>query len=137
MPLPALLSLLVSAAPLLQGQARIDCAPWDGPAFTVLLPARAAVGTTALPLRLSIWEAAAIDAPRDFRFPMDDRLGAAVLEPSHGQAQRLAGRVRIERAVLGLPVLGQFDLSTPRGARYQGRFTAPWRTTTSVRVLCG
>ncbi len=135
MPLPALLSLLVSAAPLLQGQARIDCAPWDGPAFTLMLPAGNTSGTPGLPLRIAIWEAAAIHAPRDFRFPRDARLGAAVLEPSQGPAQLLKGSVRIERAVPGLPVQGQFDLSTPQGKRYHGSFQAPWRT--SVGTRCG
>jgi hypothetical protein len=36
MPLPALLSLLLADGTVLQGQAQRDCAPWDGPVFTLL-----------------------------------------------------------------------------------------------------
>jgi hypothetical protein len=134
MAFPALLSLLLATGTVLQGLARSDCAPWDGPAFTVLLPVRTASSTEGFPLRISIWEAAAIEAPRDFRFPRDARLGAAVLEPPRGQAQLLKGSVHFDKAVPGTAVRGRFDLTAPQGGRFRGSFAAPWR---AVQTRCG
>jgi hypothetical protein len=135
MPLPALLSLLLAGDPVLQGQARRDCAPWDGPAFTLLLPAPGVGDRRDVPLWISIWQAPAIRTPRPLPLPVGSKLGAAVLHPPRGQVQLLQGSVRIEKAVPEVPVRGQFDLHSPLGARYRGRFLAPWRG--DVEARCG
>jgi hypothetical protein len=135
MPLPALLSLLLAGGPVLQGEARRDCAPWDGPAFTLMLPAPGVGGSRDLSLRISIWQAPAIRTPRTLPLPVGAKLGGAVLQPPRGQVQLLQGSVTIDKGVPEAPVQGQFDLTTPQGVRYRGRFRAPWDG--GVQARCG
>jgi hypothetical protein len=122
-----LLALLVAAAPHFQGRTWNDCAPWDGPAFRVVvpLPRRNAAAETSL--WFSIWEPAAFRAPRTFVFPRDAGRGSVLLQSGADSSSLLHGTLRIERAVPDTPVRGRFDLSSRGGGTYRGTFTAPWQ----------
>ncbi len=127
MALTPLLALLVAAGPHLQGRTWNDCAPWDGPAFRVVVPLPPESAAAGDSLWFSVWEPAAIRTPRTFVFPRDAGRGSLLLQSGSGSSSLLHGTLRIERAVPDAPVRGRFDLSRPGGGTYRGTFTAPWQ----------
>jgi hypothetical protein len=109
-----------------------DCAPWDGPAFTVSIPVDAPSQAVIL---VSIWQSPDIAGPAAFAFP--DRMGRtgnASLIGLSGQEEPLSGRVILRGADQGQPVEGSFDLMSETGSRFEGRLSASWG---EQRALCG
>lgn len=108
-----------------------DCAPWDGPAFTVAIPMDD--GTI---VSVSIWHSAEeIKSPLAFQFPDDSgQVGNASLMLQEGMPEELSGTVSFEHFNLESPVGGQFELAKADGQRLSGIFVAEWN---EVNMLCG
>src|SRR5262249_48875173 len=66
-----------------------DCAPWDGPAFTVNIPLQGGDAVS-----ISIWQAPEPKLPKTFSFPDDTgQVGNASLMHSRRGPQQLSGKV--------------------------------------------
>ena len=99
----------------------IDCAPWDGSAFTISIPMQSGS------LSVSIYRSPDIQNPTTFRFPDDTMsVGNALLTLPIGSAAQVRGRVTLQRVEQGLPVEGRFDLVTETGEQLNGKFIAEW-----------
>ena len=99
-----------------------DCAPWDGGAFTVSIPVD--VTTT---IMISIWQSPDIQHPIAFTFPDESgQTGFVYILPEIDPLQPLSGEVFFGRVEQGLPVEGEFNLTTERGEQFNGRFKAMW-----------
>ncbi|HET9906693.1 MAG TPA: hypothetical protein VFQ23_08625 [Anaerolineales bacterium] len=99
-----------------------DCAPWDGGAFTVSIPVD--VTTT---IMISIWQSPDIQHPIAFTFPDESgQTGFVYILPEIDPLQPLSGEVFFGRVEQGLPVEGEFNLTTERGEQFNGRFKAVW-----------
>ncbi|MBM3125184.1 MAG: hypothetical protein FJZ87_08925 [Chloroflexi bacterium] len=99
-----------------------DCAPWDGPAFTVSIPYEA--GTI---INISIYESPNIDHPARYSLPQGySQVGQAVYFIRYSFSIPLTGKVSFPRVELGRPLEGEFDLRTESGHRLNGRFEAEW-----------
>lgn len=106
-----------------------DCAPWDGPAFTVSIPLEEAV------IKISIYQSPDIQRSRRFSFPdATMREGHALLLLPVDVTETLTGTVSFQRVEQGEPVEGQFDLSTGAGRHFKGAFVAEWE---NKIVYCG
>jgi hypothetical protein len=115
----------------------MDCAPWDGSAFTVSIQPVAGVKRITPPtLHVSIWQSPDLPQGGRFAFPdLSGKVGAVHLEPSpSGSAANLRGTVSFASVLRGKMVEGQIDLTDERGKRYAGAFTAKWL---ERRVMCG
>ena len=116
-----------------------DCAPWDGAAFRVNVPA-ATLGVRAESafVSVSIWKAPHIATRTTFNFANGSSAipdsGAAVLWSKGGQAESLRGWVTFESVSGDSPVDGSFELTAKSGARFAASFHATWLTT---RMFCG
>jgi hypothetical protein len=120
-----------SAVPL---DARVDrdCAPADGPAFTLTIPVEGAPGSMIV---ISIWHAPDFLLPMAFSVPDETGgTGNAVYRPASGPDEPLSGRVSFRQVKLGEPVVGQFNLTSEGGEIFNGRFRAVWGMTT---IPCG
>ena len=107
--------------PILPATINLDCAPWDGSAFTISIPMRSGS------LFISIYQPPDFQHPTTFRFPDDTMsVGNAVLAKPIGSAARLKGRVTLHRVEPGYPVEGTFDLVTETGEPLKGKFIAEW-----------
>jgi hypothetical protein len=139
---PAQTSARVAAAgpgdmPVLYAEARMDCAPWDGAAFSLAIQPEAGQKQLTPPvLRVSIWQSPNLPLGARFAFPdSTGKVGAAYLQPSTSDAVTgLRGTVWFTKVVAGEAAQGQFDLADPRGKKYVGAFTAKW---IMERVMCG
>lgn len=99
-----------------------DCAPWDGGAFTVLIPIDATTTIT-----ISIWRTPDIQFPIKFTFPDESgQIGFVYILPEIDPLQPLNGDVFFWRVEQGMPVEGEFKLMTESGEKLVGRFTATW-----------
>jgi hypothetical protein len=116
-----------------------DCAPWDGAAFRVDVPA-ATLGVRAESafVSVSVWKSPHIATRTTFHFADGTSAipdsGAAVLWSKGGQAERLRGWVTFESVNGDAPVDGAFELTSKTGARFAASFHATWLTT---RMFCG
>ncbi len=107
-----------------------DCAPWDGPAFTVTV--RYDPTTT---ITISIWQSPDIKIPTTFTFPDDTgQVGTAYILPELDPLQLLSGTVLFQRVDEGSPVAGRFELVTQAGQHFAGQFEAGWE---NQIALCG
>ena len=112
-----------------------DCAPWDGPAFTVAVGREGATSVDpARPwLRISIWQEAGTRHGVTYRFPdTTQKLGA--VEYGGTAFPSVNGTVTFPSAVSEEVVAGSFDFMTPDGRHLAGRFRGGWRP---VAALCG
>jgi hypothetical protein len=116
-------------APLFRATVNRDCAPWDGPAFTVSIPLE---GST---IQISIYHSPARWLPARFSFPDDSmREGDVRLISVAGQSELLTGNVWSERVNQQVPVEGWFQLRSDSGEQFEGRFVAHWGNRV---VYCG
>ena len=107
-----------------------DCAPWDGPAFTISIPDHAVTSIT-----ISIWQEPILALPVTFSFPDETmRTGRAYLQREHGPMEPLVGKVWLQRLEQGKSVEGRFNLRTERGEHFNGIFHAEWG---NLVVYCG
>ncbi len=107
-----------------------DCAPWDGPAFSILI--RYEPGSI---IAISIWRSPNLRFPAAFSFPDKTRtVGDVLYLPQFGSPTQLSGRVSFRQAEHGIPVGGEFDLRAPGGRQFLGKFKALW---TDALALCG
>jgi hypothetical protein len=99
-----------------------DCAPWDGAAFTVLIP----LGD-GRSIDISIWQSPDIKLPSTYSFPDETgQVGNALLRAQAGSPEPLTGRVSFPRVEQGVPVEGEFNLLTEAGRKFKGKFEAEW-----------
>lgn len=114
-----------------------DCAPWDGPAVTIYLTARATDSTEfSWPqLRISVWRAVADLPGQTFSWPTEQQIGAAVrcADPDTCEPAT-AARVSFLSAADDTTLMGVAELTFAGATRVHGGFRAPWRRT---RVMCG
>ncbi|HLO33745.1 MAG TPA: hypothetical protein VK249_31645 [Anaerolineales bacterium] len=107
-----------------------DCAPWDGAAFTVKIPASAGAMISA-----SIYQSPEIALPVTFSFPDETgRTGNALVLLPVGEPAELSGKVSFQGIEPGTPVDGRFDLLSETGQVFQGKFRADWG---NEIVMCG
>jgi len=121
---------------MFHGEVSRDCAPWDGPAFSVSISTVANAKKVEPPiLHVSIWQSPNLKSGGRFVFPdLSQRIGAAFIEPSSGSETPLRGTVTFTKVMSGETVEGQFDFLDPNGRRYAGRFSANW---TAISASCG
>ncbi len=112
------------------------CAPWDGSAFMIAVPAHGLAGASdSAVIRISIWQAPNLKDSVSFRFPdRDGKTGNAYYAVGKNMPVELGGRVTFQRVMASAPVRGDFDLVSPAGVRYRAAFEASW---TQVHALCG
>lgn len=107
-----------------------DCAPLDGPAFTLSIPYDA--GSI---IYISIWQSPDIKLPVTFSFPDDTGgVGNAAFLLRFSYSVNLTGKVFFWRVEQGSPVVGKFDLVTEAGQQLEGKFEAEWE---NQPVYCG
>jgi hypothetical protein len=115
--------------------ARLDCAPWDGPAFTVALGERGAkkVDPERSWLQISIWHPAESRHGVTYRFPdSDGKTGAISYRGAAFPSSK--GTVTFTRTGAPTVIDGSFDLVTPDGRHLTGQFHG---SLVARKVLCG
>jgi hypothetical protein len=114
-----------------------DCAPWDGPAVTLYLTARAA-DSTDFPwpqLRISVWRGVATLSGQTFAWPANEQVGAATRCAAPDDCQlAAAARISFAPAADDSSLTGFAELTFPGGETLRGGFRAAWRR---MRVMCG
>lgn len=106
-----------------------DCAPWDGPAFTVSIPAEDAV------IHISIYRSPKVRFPVVFSFPDQTlREGNALFLLQASSPEQLTGMISFQRVNTEKPVEGQFNLFSESGEQFQGTFIARWG---DQMAICG
>jgi hypothetical protein len=121
--------------PVLAAVAWGDCAPWDGPAFTVAVgrPGAKTVDEERPWLRIAIWHPAESRHGMTYRFA--DSNGETGAVSYNGTAfPGPTGTVTFASAGASNAVDGSFDLVAPNGRRLVGRFRARWMPRT---FMCG
>jgi hypothetical protein len=107
-----------------------DCAPWDGSAFTVSIPTN-----DGIIIHISIWQSPDIKPPVRFSFPDESgQISFAYILPELDPLQQLRGEASFTRVEEGIPVEGEFDLTTASGKQLKGSFKAKWGNQV---VYCG
>lgn len=127
-----LLSTVAKPAPLPEFAATVnrDCAPWDGPAFTVSVPLND--GRT---VSISIWQSPELGGPVTFTFPdTSGQVGNASVFSADGMPDELSGTVAFQRVQADQPVEGHFNLVDKNGVPFKGTFHAIWG---DAAPLCG
>lgn len=105
-----------------------DCAPWDGPAFTITIPESAG------DVMISIWQEPGLHTASRFRFPdPTGRWGSALLHTGDDRWVELRGNVALRSVTPGEPMWGRLDLTDADGWRLRGEFQAEWET---LAVYC-
>jgi hypothetical protein len=76
---------------------------------------------------ISVYEAPSFESPVTFSFPSGsfNRHEAMIYRPG-GLQEPLAGKVELSHAVQAIPTDGRFDLQTPGGEQFIGKFKAEW-----------
>jgi hypothetical protein len=107
-----------------------DCAPWDGAAFTLLIPYDSTIA-----ISISIWQSPDIRLPATFSFPDETgQVGFAYILPELDPLQQLNGEMSFWRVEEGTPVEGEFSFTTESGQQFKGSFAAEWGNEV---VYCG
>jgi hypothetical protein len=107
-----------------------DCAPWDGPAFSISIPYQP--GSI---IAISIWQPPDLEYPATFAFPDETgAVGEVQYLLQSGPPMQLSGKVSFWRVEQGIPVTGEFDLRTGSGKHFLGKFKALWNPAV---VACG
>jgi hypothetical protein len=97
-----------------------SCAPWDGAAFTVSVPAADGASTAAL--QLSVWSSPQFDGERKVVFAEgDDRTGVAMYAETADHAVPLTGEATFRQAADG-SIEGTLHLKAADGRRFERRF---------------
>lgn len=111
-----------------------DCAPWDGPAFTVAVGQQGSKVDPKNPwLRISIWRPLESRHGVTYRFPdTDGRTGAVTYGGTAFPSS--TGTVTFPSNAARGEVDGSFDLVTPDGRHLAGRFRGTWVPRTA---MCG
>jgi hypothetical protein len=107
-----------------------DCAPWDGPAFTISL--RYDAVTT---LAISVWQAPSLGFPVTFSLPdRTMKAGMAYIQRGLDPSEVLSGEVWLRHVEEGKSVEGRFSFTSERGRQLEGQFQAEWG---SMAAYCG
>lgn len=115
-----------------------DCAPWDGPAVTILLTTRPAdsIAVTGPYVSISVWRSATALAGQTVAWPSDRQVGAATRCTTDAACEPTrSARVTFAPASPDTMLDGTVEL-TFAGADsiLRGTFRASWLRT---RVMCG
>jgi hypothetical protein len=107
-----------------------DCAPWDGMAYTIIIPDRA--GSKIV---VSIWKSPDFHFPGTYSFlDSSGRVGTAVLQSPVDSFQPLNGKITMHPFKAGNPIEGWFNFTTEDGGVFIGNFKAEWGNQTA---FCG
>ena len=116
--------------PALSAKIDRDCAPWDGPAFTISFPYDSVTS-----IMISIWQAPSLAFPAAFSFPDETmRIGTAYVARKLAPLEGLSGKVWLPRLEPGKSIEGRFSFRSERGERLDGVFLAEWG---NLVVYCG
>jgi len=124
--------------PFTHATAMRDCAPWDGPAVSIVLTEGPldSTGVAGVPaLYLSIWRG--LDAIHDasFMWPADEAIATASwCESGEACEPALGGMIRIASVGEDSTVTGEFEVTFRDGVPVSGGFQAVWRDRV---LLCG
>jgi hypothetical protein len=121
-----------------------DCAPWDGPAYTIWVPAGKVGGKPNSWISISIWQAPDQSAT-SFTYPdLTGKGGHATYWPnlkSHEQViwskqshENLAGKLYLTSINGHKSILGEFDFSTEKDVPLKGKFESRW---SNKIAICG
>lgn len=113
----------------------VDCAPWDGPAFSVVVgrPGDKTVDPERPWLSIAIWHPVGSRHGVTYRFPDNEgKTGAVSFEGSAFPGA--SGNVSFPRATPADKIHGRFDLVAPNGRRLSGQFRGDWQ---SRQMFCG
>ena len=118
--------------------ARRDCAPWDGPAFSVVLtdtPAQPDSLTTSF-LRIAVWRGIESAIGRTLAWEgTTSQVGTASRCQADGRCEEASrGEIRVEWRTADSLLGGEFRVDFGRTRSERGRFTAAW---VPDRVMCG
>lgn len=112
-----------------------DCAPWDGPSFTIAVgqPGAKSVDTERPWLQIAVWHPAESRHGVTYRFPDTDGTTGAV---TYGGTAFPSSKGTVTFAPVGAAndVDGSFDLVTPDGRHLAGRFHGTWEPRAA---MCG
>jgi hypothetical protein len=114
-----------------------DCAPWDGPAVTIVFTRDSTPPDSVRPpyFSVSLWKGRDQLSGHEWRWPGDENIGGASLCGEAGTCQAAAGgTVWLDRTDAGSPVTGGLRLEFGGQPSLEGRFTAAWRPRQAV---CG
>ena len=118
-------------------QAGPDCAPWDGPAVTLIFTA-AGTPTDSIRapyLRVSLWKDLGQLAGHTWEWPRDEQAGAASLCRTQEACEAATtGVVRLERVGADSLITGRLRLGFADQPPLAGRFAAVWRPRAAI---CG
>jgi hypothetical protein len=107
-----------------------DCAPWDGSAFTISISY-----DSVSVIDISIWQSPDIQVPVRFLFPDETmRVGNVLLLLSDNPPEQLTGKVFFWTVEQGMPIEGEFNFTSGRGERFEGKFKAEWG---NQSAMCG
>ena len=123
-----------------------DCAPWDGPAFGIWIPAETLGGSIRSWVYLRIWQR--LEDSKDlFTFPnvSQKQKGAVMylldlaspkdMNWQKQSRQQLKGTVRFLRVSAKENVLGELDFISEKNIHLRGRFEAKWNH--DHKAVCG
>jgi hypothetical protein len=116
--------------PAFAASVRRDCAPADGPAFTVEIPLQ-----DGRVISISVWQSPDIIFPKTFSFMNDSRQpgNVSLIHPA-GLSEQLVGEVTFQHVQQATPIEGQFRLRSEGGEQFEGQFEAKWD---GQVVFCG
>lgn len=120
--------------------ALVDCAPWDGPAVTILLMTRPApadsLAVTWPHVSVSVWRSRTTLAGQTFAWPSDRQVGAATRCTSEAACEAASsGRVTFAPETADTLLRGSVELRfAGADSILRGAFRASWRRT---HVMCG
>lgn len=120
-----------------RAEARMDCAPWDGPAVTVTLSAASTDPDSVVApyLHVSLWKPLDALAGRTWRWPQEgEQIGGASYCATEAECQAATkGVVWLDRIGSDSLVSGRLRLSFD-GSAVAGSFRAAWRPRVA---MCG
>ena len=126
----------VDKAPDRKTEIYYSVAPWDGAAYLLQIPLAPGPDAPNPFIRINIWGNPRFAKPKTYKFSGTEDPGGGegkglgrvsyqtILDKS--SPETLYGTISFKAIEQGKPVSGSYDLKSPRGKRYKGRFTAPW-----------
>ena len=115
----------------IQAVINYSVAPWDGPAYELMIPLPKFDQAPSPFIRIRVWGNPEFQQPHTLRLSGETgpgESGSASFQPVLDESlpEVLTGTISFANLKQGLPVSGSFDLSTSHGRTFTGRFQATW-----------
>jgi hypothetical protein len=124
--------------PFLHATAMQDCAPWDGPAVSILLtaePLDSGLTPKAPYLRLAVWKDLGALQDAVFIWPSEEQVGSASYCAEENSCEAaLTGLIQFRKLGADSSLAGEFELTFANEEPFSGGFLARWLPHT---MLCG